>query len=42
MIIELVFLDSGRGFFIGMLFFVIAVILLGVGNKKYLKNKEIL
>ncbi|WP_160112576.1 hypothetical protein [Salicibibacter kimchii] len=34
MIIELVFLDSGQGFFIGMLFFVLALILLAIGNKR--------
>ena len=34
MIIDLVFLDSGRGFFIGMLLFVVAIILLAIGNKK--------
>lgn len=34
MIIELLFLDSGRGLFIGMLFFVLAIILLAIGNKK--------
>ncbi|QQK79908.1 hypothetical protein HUG20_08435 [Salicibibacter cibi] len=34
MIIQLVFLDSGLGFFIGMLFFVLAIILLAIGNKK--------
>ncbi|QQK79010.1 hypothetical protein HUG20_03240 [Salicibibacter cibi] len=34
MLFELIFLDSGQGFFIGMAFFVLALILLGIGYKK--------